>query len=57
MSNQRRYVYLKGTEFAIFKSLKAMKKHAQLESSTGIYYVSAPDITFKYTRLEVLGWR
>lgn len=51
----RRYDYLKGTQFKSFTSYKKMKEFAKDENNNGVYYISCPDITFKYSREQILS--
>ena len=46
-----------GCKFKSFSSFKKMREFAQDESHDGTYYVTAPDITFKYTREQISNWR
>lgn len=53
----RRLCYLKGTEWKPFTSYRKMVEWAEDTAHDGTYYVSAPDITFQYTREQVLGFK
>ena len=44
-----------GCKYKTFSSFRKMKEFAADATHDGIYYVSAPNITFKYTRDQVLS--
>lgn len=57
MNNNRRYVYLRGVEFKVFRTFKEMFEYAQDERHDGKYYISCPDITFKYDRNDIITFK
>ena len=58
----RRYVYVGSSEefefgsikFKTFSNFNEMRKFAKDEKHNGTYTISAPDITFKYKREQIL---
>ena len=54
MFSNRRYVYVGNGTFKVFTSIKKMKVFAQGKENNGKYYISCPDITFTYSREEIL---
>ena len=46
--------YLKGTEWKVFFNREAFIEWAKDESHDGMYYVSTPRLTFKFTRKQLL---
>ena len=54
MKSNRRYVYLNGTQFKSFTSIKKMREWAEEETHDGKYYVSCPNITFTYSKSQIL---
>lgn len=55
MDSNRRYSYVGNGTFKVFTSIKKMKIFAQEKENNGKYYISCPNITFTYSRDEILS--
>ena len=55
MASKRRYTYVGNGTFKVFTSIKKMKIFAQEKENNGKYYISCHDITFTYSRDEILS--
>lgn len=55
MASNRRYSYVGNGIFKVFTSIKKMKVFAQGKENNGKYYISCPNITFTYSREEILS--